>query len=228
MWFEQMHSGWQEALAEWKPFLEATEASLAQLPNLAPVAHRVMTAFQLDPEFVRVVIIGQDPYPGEGVAIGRAFAVSSEVAKLPQSLRNIFTELVADVGDANQSSAHSHPSPDLLGWQQQGVFLLNRHLTTTWGNPEAHVSLGWDGFTLAAVQHLVNRSTPPVLVLWGAHAQKLSKQLQIIDGCRAPLTIQSAHPSPLSAFRGFFGSKPFSRVNQELLNQGLEPIDWFS
>lgn len=227
MWFEQMHSGWQEALADWKSFLEAAEATLAQLPNLAPAADRVMTAFQLDPKLVRVVIIGQDPYPGEGVAIGRAFAVSSEVAKLPQSLRNIFTELVADVGDANQSSAHSHPIPDLLGWQQQGVFLLNRHLTTTLGNPEAHVGLGWDGFTLAAVQHLANQSTPPVLVLWGAHAQKLLKQLQIIDGCRAPLAIHSAHPSPLSAYRGFFGSKPFSRVNQELLKQGLEPIDWF-
>jgi uracil-DNA glycosylase len=227
MWFEQMHSGWQSALADWKPFLDATEASIARLPNLTPASGNVMAAFELDPELVRVVIVGQDPYPGEGMAVGRAFAVSSEAAKLPQSLRNIFTELVADMGEVAQVSAHSQPSPDLIGWQRQGVLLLNRHLTTTVGNPEAHVGLGWDGFTLAVVQHLVNRRTPPVLVLWGSHAQKLLKQVQIIDGSCEPLAVQSAHPSPLSAYRGFFGSKPFSKVNQALLNQGLEPIDWF-
>jgi uracil-DNA glycosylase len=227
MWFEQMHSGWQSALADWKPFLDATEASVAQLSNLAPAAGNVMAAFQLDPELVRVVLVGQDPYPGEGMAVGRAFAVSLEVPKLPQSLRNIFTELTADLGQVADLPSPDLPSPNLHGWQEQGVFLLNRHLTTTLGNPEAHVGLGWDGFTLAAVQHLVNRGTPPVLVLWGAHAQKLLKQLQIIDGSRAPHVVQSAHPSPLSAYRGFFGSKPFSKVNEVLLGQGLEPIDWF-
>jgi uracil-DNA glycosylase len=227
MWFEQMHSGWQSALADWKPFLNATEASVAQLPNLVPAAGNVMAAFQLDPELVRVLLVGQDPYPGEGMAVGRAFAVSLEVPKLPQSLRNIFSELTADLGLVADLTNPDLPSADLLGWQEQGVFLLNRHLTTTLGNPEAHVGLGWDDFTLAAVRHLLNRGTPPVLVLWGAHAQRLLKQLQIIDGSRAPHVVQSAHPSPLSAYRGFFGSKPFSQVNEALLGQGLEPIDWF-
>lgn len=227
MWFEQMHPGWQLALADWKPFLDAIEFSIAQQPNLAPAPSQVMTAFQLDPELVRVAIVGQDPYPGAGMAVGRAFAVSTEVAKLPQSLQNIITELVADLGADSQRSPQALPSIDFLGWQNQGVFLLNRHLTTTLGNPEAHVDLGWDGFTLAAVQHLVIQASPPVLVLWGAHAQKLLKQLQLIDGSRAPRVIQSAHPSPLSAYRGFFGSKPFSRVNSALLERGLEPIDWF-
>jgi uracil-DNA glycosylase len=220
MWFEQMHIGWQEALANWRPWLTAMEVKLATEEALAPSAPLVMTAFQIDPKAVRVVLMGQDPYPTAGVAVGRAFAVRSDSRPLPASLRNILSELVTDTG------VPQTPDPALSSWQEQGVLLLNRHLTTLQGQAGAHTNLGWDSFTLAAVQHLLGNEWPPVLLLWGSHAQKLLKELQPIDGKPAPVAVVSAHPSPLSAYRGFFGSKPFSAVNAALFAQGQEPIDW--
>jgi len=238
MWFEQMHPGWQAALASWREWLAGMDAHLKNVFELAPKYESVMAAFAQDPATIRVVIVGQDPYPTPGMAVGRAFAVSNETSKLPASLKNIFTELAEDVANngsiAAESANHNSPSwfasadpaPDLAGWQEQGVFLLNRHLTTLEGAPEAHSKLGWDSFTLAAVQALVDRpEVPLVLLLWGSHAQKLATELRNIDDSKIRL-ITGVHPSPLSAYRGFFGSRPFSAINEQLRELGQAEIDW--
>jgi uracil-DNA glycosylase len=219
MWFEAMHSSWQEWLAPQARSLSHLEESLANMPALAPRKELVMEAFRQDPSAVKVVIVGQDPYPTPGVAIGRAFAVSPETSPVPASLRNIFTELAADIGGGS-------PQQTLLGWQQQGVLLLNRHLTAIEGESAAHAGAGWEPFTEAAIRALIERTDGMVLVLWGNHAQTLLKTLgESLDG--APVkVITSAHPSPLSAYRGFFGSKPFSAINAALVGFGKSPINW--
>ena len=223
MWFRQMHPGWQLALSAWEPWLASMENELAQISSLVPSSRSVMAAFESDPESARVVLVGQDPYPIAGVAIGHAFAVSDETEKLPASLRNIFKELENDLAGVGEEGS---PSPTLMGWRSQGVLLLNRHLTTVVGEPGAHSLLGWDNFTLAAVQHLLGSPKPPVLILWGNHAHKLLWELKRADGAVAPIAVLSAHPSPLSAHRGFFGSRPFTKVNEALSAVGQEPIDW--
>jgi len=221
MWFEQMHSGWQTALSGQRDWLNDTELRLATENELAPNSQLVMAAFELDPAQVRVLILGQDPYPTPGVAVGRAFAVAPDTLPIPASLRNIFVELHDDLGG-------SQPSTDLSGWQRQGVFLLNRHLTTVAGTPGGHFDLGWQRFTDAAIEHLMSRQTPLILVLWGAQAAGVKKSLaEYLAKPNANLEIiESPHPSPLSAYRGFFGSKPFSAVNRQLQLRGLQPIDW--
>jgi uracil-DNA glycosylase len=241
MWFEQMHPGWQVALEPQREWLASMEAALKNVPDLAPSFDHVMAAFTQDPARIRVVVVGQDPYPTPGMPVGRAFAVSNDTAKLPASLKNIVAELTADLAEnpvANSSVsegavsqapnwfAETTPAVDLSGWQEQGVFLLNRHLTTLQGAPEAHAKLGWADFTLAAVRALVARSEKPfVLLLWGSHAQKLLVELGSIDDSRVR-AVTGVHPSPLSAYRGFFGSRPFSAVNRQLVELGQAPIDW--
>ena len=221
MWFEQMHSGWQLALSGQRDWLNNAELRLTNESELAPNARLVMTAFELDPAQVRVLILGQDPYPTPGVAVGRAFAVAPSARPIPASLRNIFQELHDDLGG-------SQPSPDLAGWQRQGVLLLNRHLTTVSRTPGGHFDLGWQRFTDAAIEHLVNREKPLVLVLWGAQAAGVKKSLgKLLAKPPANIAIiESSHPSPLSAYRGFFGSKPFSAINRQLQLRGSQPIDW--
>lgn len=237
MWFQQMHPAWQKALADQADLLNQLESQVADLSNLCPRSDIVMAAFAADPASISVVIIGQDPYPTEGVAVGRAFAVSQPPA--PASLRNILLELQSDLGvdfapdDSEPSlfdfgSTVSAPKLDLSGWQEQGVMLLNRHLTTVVGEPGAHFKLGWTAFTDAVVTHLIRTNPLTVLVLWGAQAQQLTQSLahEISGAGDRVHVIEGVHPSPLSARRGFFGSRPFTGINSVLLGRGLQQINW--
>jgi uracil-DNA glycosylase len=161
-----------------------------------------------------VLIVGQDPYPTPGHPIGLAFAVERHVHPLPRSLSNIFRELRDDLGI--EPAKHG----DLTRWTEHGVLLLNRVLTVRAGQPGSHRGIGWEAITECAIDALVARGTPLVAVLWGQDAQTLAPRV-------APFpVIASPHPSPLSASRGFFGSRPFSRANALLIEQGAEPIDW--
>jgi uracil-DNA glycosylase len=166
---------------------------------------------------VKVLVVGQDPYPTPGHPIGLSFAVERDVWPLPRSLVNIYTELRADVGVVPPKHG------DLTGWADQGVMLLNRVLTVRPGTPASHRKQGWEEVTECAIKALVARAeagSPFAAILWGRDAQSLKPMLGSTP------SVESAHPSPLSASRGFFGSKPFSRVNALLTERGAEPIDW--
>lgn len=171
------------------------------------------------PDAVKVVILGQDPYPTPGDAHGLAFSVNRETAP-PRSLRNIFRELAEDLGvDAPQTCR-------LSGWASQGVLLLNAALTVEAGNAGAHRKFGWDALADEIVASLAAGDSPVVFMLWGADARKFAPLVLARDAAQRHLVIESAHPSPLSARRGFFGSKPFSRANNFLQANGRAPIDW--
>jgi uracil-DNA glycosylase len=181
-----------------------------------PAGENVLRAFTFPFDDVRVLIVGQDPYPTPGHAVGLSFSVAPDVRPLPRSLDNIFREYATDLG---------HPAPssgDLTPWAQRGVMMLNRVLTVRPGTPASHRGKGWEAVTECAIRALVARPQPLVSVLWGRDAGTL-KPMLTGDHC---LTIESVHPSPLSASRGFFGSRPFSRANQLLTEVGSEPIDW--
>ncbi|MEY4993566.1 MAG: hypothetical protein RIS82_688 [Actinomycetota bacterium] len=216
MFFEQMHPTWQDALASSRPLLESLEEKvLARSTDMVPEIGNVMKAFDLPLDQVRVLIVGQDPYPTAGHAIGLSFAVSPDVKPLPRSLKNMMIELRDDLGRGVSAEG------DLRRWVDQGVLLLNRHLTTDLSEPGAHSGLGWAEFTdrvIAVLNRKLGRNL--VAVLWGNQAQELRSAL-----CDCTV-IASAHPSPLSARRGFFGSKPFSKTNDALVQAGLPPIDW--
>ncbi len=214
MFFEQMHKTWQVALAAQRPLLERIEVDLRPIfSQIAPAPELVCRAFEMPIDEVRVLLLGQDPYPTAGDAVGLAFAVAAGRA-LPRSLCNIMVELASDVPKASHSG-------DLSRWCEQGVLLLNRHLTTGLGSAGSHIGLGWQEFTDAAVQALAqHHGRDLVAVLWGNQARTAQPLLG------AAQIVASAHPSPLSAHRGFFGSKPFSQVNQALEKVGREPIDW--
>ena len=190
------------------------DASPAQKAMMTPAAEKVLRAFETPPETVRCVIFGQDPYPGQSHASGLAFSVEPTVNVLPPSLRNIRQELRDDLGI--DLPRHG----DLSSWARNGVLLLNRHLTTVVGSPGAHRTLGWTRFTDAVVNGLVTTGQFFVAVLWGREAGELKPLLG-----ETPL-LESAHPSPLSARRGFFGSAPFSAVNRIREDAGFSPIDW--
>lgn len=220
MFFEQMHPTWQAALAEAKPLLESIEAKLdlhleARGGEIVPPKQFVMRAFEQPLDEIRVLIVGQDPYPTAGHAIGLSFAVNTDVKPLPRSLKNILIELKDDLGKTVTAEG------DLSKWSEQGVLLLNRHLTTDLADAGAHTDIGWAAFTDKVI-NVLNRKLGRKLVaiLWGAQAQQLSGAL-----CDCTV-LTSAHPSPLSARRGFFGSKPFSRANEALSQVGELPIDW--
>lgn len=220
MFFEQMHPTWQVALADVKPLLESIEAKLDSLPEsgggeFVPPKPFVMRAFEQPLDKIRVLIVGQDPYPTAGHAIGLSFAVNTDVKPLPRSLKNILIELKDDLGKTVSAEG------DLSRWSEQGVLLLNRHLTTDLAEAGAHTDIGWAAFTDKVI-NVLNRKLGRKLVaiLWGAQAQQLSGAL-----CDCTV-LMSAHPSPLSARRGFFGSKPFSRTNEALNQVGEQPIDW--
>ncbi len=179
-----------------------------------------LRALELTPlESVRVVILGQDPYHGPGQAMGLSFAVPAGAA-LPPSLVNIYKELESDLGIARP--AHG----DLSGWARQGVLLLNASLTVEDGKAGSHAGQGWDALTDACVAAVAARAEPSVFILWGAHAQAKAARIAALQGDTRHLVIRSPHPSPLSAYRGFFGSRPFSQANAFLAAHGRGTIDW--
>jgi uracil-DNA glycosylase len=191
------------------------EAALAQESRtiLPPKEQRFQALELTPPDAVKVIILGQDPYPTPGHAHGLAFSVTQGTTPLPRSLNNIFKELQADLGVTPQNG-------DLRGWAKQGVLLLNTALTVPSGDAGAHAGLGWQHLT-EEVLHEVSRR-PTAFILWGRHAQRLRGHIR--PGPH--IVIESVHPSPLSARRGFFGSRPFSRVNAWLEGCGKDPIDW--
>ena len=179
-----------------------------------PAGPNVLRAFAAPLDDVRVLIVGQDPYPTPGHPIGLSFAVERHVRPLPRSLQNIFTELRSDLGVTPPTHG------DLTAWSRHGVMLLNRVLTVRPGEPASHRGKGWEQVTDHAIRTLVERDKPLVAILWGRDAGTLKPMLG------ATPVIESAHPSPLSASRGFFGSRPFSRTNDLLVGRGDEPVDW--
>jgi len=204
-----VHSSW---LPVFEPVTSVIDEILSKVEHdeLAPPLESVFHAFSVDLSSIRCVIVGQDPYPTPGNAMGLAFSTPSTFTRIPQSLRNIFTELESDQGHA----APSHG--DLSKWSNEGVLLLNRVLTTRRGESNAHEKVGWQRVTDHIASELGKRDV--VAILWGRQAQELSKFFTF--------KVESVHPSPLSAYRGFFGSKPFSNVNHILVSQGREPINW--
>ena len=203
------------------PYFESLAAFIRQAYSAGtvyPSAGRIFAAFDACPfDKVKVVILGQDPYHEPGQANGLAFSVNPGV-KLPPSLRNLFTELQSDCGITPPDSG------DLTAWAKQGVFLLNSSLTVEAGKAASHKDFGWQTFTDAVVQRLAALPQPVAFVLWGAHAQK---KVGIAAHSPYPrLVLQAPHPSPLSAYRGFFGSRPFSQINAFLAQHGQKQIDW--
>jgi uracil-DNA glycosylase len=216
---EVVEAGWATALAPVADRIAAMgaflRAELAAGRRYLPAGANVLRAFQQPFDGVRVLIVGQDPYPTPGHPVGLSFSVSPETRPLPRSLVNIFREYSEDLG---------HPTPssgDLTPWTERGVLLLNRVLTVQPGQPGSHRGKGWEEVTDQAIRALAARDVPLVAILWGRDARTLRPLL----GAGVPC-IESAHPSPMSADRGFFGSRPFSRVNELLEARGAAPIDW--
>lgn len=189
-------------------------AEVAAGRGYLPAGTDILRAFTRPLSGVRVLIVGQDPYPTPGHPMGLSFSVKPDVRPLPRSLVNIFTELIDDLGVSPPSSG------DLTPWSDQGVLLLNRCLTVQPGQPGSHRGKGWEAITDRAIEALVARDAPLVAILWGRDAQSLKPALQGVP------CLTSVHPSPLSASRGFFGSKPFSRANDLLREMGAGPVDW--
>ena len=204
-----VHSSWLPIL---EPLRGDINAILHKIDALTVSPHEdlIFRAFAQPLDEVQCVIVGQDPYPTAGHAHGLAFSTDAAVKPLPKSLQNIFIELEADTGTVARSSG------DLSTWSSQGVLLLNRVLTTETGVSNAHQTFGWQKITDVIARELGSRGV--IAILWGRHAQELSHFFQH--------RVESAHPSPLSAYRGFFGSKPFSRVNAMLAEQGKTEIHW--
>lgn len=209
---------WAEALAPVEPDLrkmgDFLRGELAAGRGYLPAGEQVLRAFARPLAEVKVLIVGQDPYPTPGHPVGLSFSVAPAVRPLPGSLRNIFTELVSDLGVPQPSTG------DLTAWADAGVMLLNRTLTVTPGVSNAHRGKGWEPVTERAIWALAHRGGPLAAILWGRDAQSLKAALEPVPW------VESVHPSPLSAHRGFFGSRPFSRVNALLVEQGGEPVDW--
>jgi uracil-DNA glycosylase len=215
---ELVDPGWARALepaaeqiARMGDFLRAENAAGR---GYLPAGRNVLRAFSYPLAEVRVLIVGQDPYPTPGHPIGLSFAVDRAVRPVPRSLQNIYRELRDDLGLATPDHG------DLTAWAEHGVMLLNRSLTVTPGKAGSHRGKGWEAVTELAIRALVARGGPLVAILWGRDAQGLEPLLGPTP------VIKSVHPSPLSASGGFFGSKPFSRANAALARQGAEPVDW--
>jgi len=215
---ELVETGWAAALAPVADRIAAMgeflRAEIAAGRSYLPAGPNVLRAFTQPFADVRVLIVGQDPYPTPGHPVGLSFAVEPDVRPIPRSLQNIYRELRSDLG---------LPTPehgDLSLWTKHGVLLLNRVLTVAPGASAAHRGKGWEAVTDQAIRGLVARGTPLVAILWGRDAQTLRPMLGGVP------CVESAHPSPMSADRGFFGSRPFSRANAALVAQGAEPVDW--
>ena len=182
------------------------------LPSIfIPSEKNIFAAFYKEPNLIRVLIVGQDPYPNPDYANGLAFSVSPGITQLPASLKNIYKELESDLGIKRNSG-------DLSDWANQGVLLINRCLTVEPGKSGSHTDIGWQVFTESVIKYCAINGA--LGILWGNEAQKLSHYFSKDD------LFESVHPSPLSAYRGFFGSKPFSKVNKRLKEKNLEPIKW--
>ncbi|MCF8606971.1 uracil-DNA glycosylase [Gordonia sp. HY442] len=215
---ELLDPGWAQALAPVEEQITAMgeflRAEIEAGRRYLPAGADVLRAFTHPFDDVRVLIVGQDPYPTPGHAVGLSFSVGADVRPVPRSLQNIYTEYCDDLGYPRPSNG------DLTPWAQQGVLLLNRVLTVMPGEPASHRNKGWEIVTECAIKALAARDEPLVAILWGNDARKLVEWMPDVP------TIESVHPSPLSASRGFFGSKPFSRANEELLDLGGDPVDW--
>ncbi|QRP44495.1 uracil-DNA glycosylase [Amycolatopsis sp. FDAARGOS 1241] len=215
---EIVEAGWAQALEPVAPQVAAMgeflRAEIAAGRKYLPAGEHVLRAFKQPFHDVRVLIVGQDPYPTPGHAVGLSFSVAPDVRPLPKSLVNIYKEYAEDLG---------YPLPangDLTPWADQGILLLNRALTVQPSKPNSHQGKGWEQVTEQAIKALAARDEPMVAILWGRNARNLRPMLGAIP------CIESAHPSPLSAHNGFFGSRPFSRANQLLADQGAAPVDW--
>jgi len=213
-----VEAGWAEALEPVADRVAAMgdflRAEIAAGRTYLPEGKNILRAFTQPFADVRVLIVGQDPYPTPGHPIGLSFAVERHVRPIPRSLQNIYRELRDDLGV---------PTPDhgdLTAWTGNGVLLLNRCLTVAPGASASHRGKGWEAVTDQAIRALAARDTPLAAILWGRDAQTLRPLLDDVPA------VESAHPSPMSADRGFFGSRPFSRVNAMLVEQGGEPVDW--
>ena len=215
---ELVHPTWAEALAPVAPTITALgdflRAEVAEGRGYLPAGRHVLRAFEQPLDAVRVLIVGQDPYPTPGHPVGLSFSVAPDVRPVPRSLANIYTELSTDLGLPTPTTG------DLTPWAERGVLLLNRVLTVAPGASGSHRGKGWEQVTACAIDALVRRGGPLVAILWGRDARNLTPQLHGIP------VVESAHPSPLSARSGFFGSRPFSRTNDLLVRQGSQPIDW--
>ncbi|MET0930891.1 MAG: uracil-DNA glycosylase [Aeromicrobium sp.] len=215
---ELMAPDWAEALEPVAPQIaqmgEFLRTEIAAGHSYLPAGENILRAFVQPLADVKVLITGQDPYPTPGHPVGLSFSVAPDVRPLPRSLVNIYTELQADLGIPPATTG------DLTPWARQGVLLLNRVLTVRPGESASHRGEGWEAVTAQAIHALVARQRPLVAILWGRDAQSLRPMLGDLPA------IESAHPSPLSASRGFFGSRPFSRANELLVSQGAEPVDW--
>lgn len=213
-----MHEEWAQALAPVEPQIRAMGDFLrtehAAGHRTFPTGDDIFRAFARPMSEVKVLILGQDPYPTPGHAMGMSFSVHRDVRPLPRSLNNIYRELNDDLGIA--PAEHG----DLSSWADEGVMLMNRVLSVREGKPASHRNKGWEQVTQQAIEALVARDKPLVGLLWGADARRTAPML-------APYPcVESAHPSPLSASKGFFGSRPFSRVNELLAQQGATGVDW--
>jgi uracil-DNA glycosylase len=210
--------GWAAALADVEPTIRRlgdflrTEQAAGR--GFLPAGPRLLRAFTYPLAQVRVLIVGQDPYPTPGHAVGLSFSVPADVSPLPPSLANIFTELAADLGVPRPSTG------DLSPWADRGVMLLNRVLSVRPGVPGSHRGQGWEEVTARAIDVLAARGGPLVAILWGNDARSLAPRLGAVP------TVVSPHPSPLSASRGFFGSRPFSQASALLAAQGVADFDW--
>ena len=213
-----VEAGWADALAPVEDQIAQVgvflREQIAEGKRYLPAGDQVLRAFKQPFADVRVLIVGQDPYPTPGDAVGLSFSVDPDVRRLPPSLLNIFREYADDLGYPRPSSG------DLTPWTERGVLLLNRVLTVEPGKPGSHRGKGWEEVTEQAIRALAKRDTPMVAILWGSDARKLAPLLGSIP------RIESVHPSPMSAQSGFFGTRPFSRANQLLQEQGADPIDW--
>lgn len=216
---EVVEAGWARALEPVAPVItqmgEFLRAETAAGRRFLPAGANILRAFTQPFDEVRVLVVGQDPYPTPGHAVGLSFSVSPRTRPVPRSLANIFREYSDDLG---------HPTPatgDLTPWAEQGVLLLNRVLTVEPGSPGSHRGNGWEAVTEQAIRALVGRAGEPmVAILWGSDARRLGPLLEDVP------RVESAHPSPMSADRGFFGSRPFSRADDLLEGIGGDPVDW--
>ncbi len=220
----KIHNSWKRELSEefekdyFKSLIQYVKSEYAAHPNsIFPKGNQVFRAFDACPfDEVKVVVLGQDPYPTKGHAHGLCFSVEPDVRPIPKSLNNIYKELEADLGVPPRENG------DLSDWAEQGVLLLNSVLTVREGEANSHKNRGWERFTDKIIERLAKNKTGIVYILWGAKAQE--KAYSVDESTN--LIIRSPHPSPLSSYRGFFGSKPFSRTNNYLIEQGHEAIKW--